>query len=149
MGEAVRPPRSGNLGAWPEKPRTGRLVALVVLSVAATLILALMAREPAPPGNEALEPPPEALGRWTTGDARYADRSITVSRTSVSLGLGPGVPPDEGSITAVRCWREGPDLVVHLEYTNVEGEQLVELILTGADRMHLRNPSEVVWSRRR
>ncbi|GMV08066.1 MAG: hypothetical protein AMXMBFR53_43410 [Gemmatimonadota bacterium] len=149
MGEAVRPARAGAVGEWPQKSPKGRLWALALLGLATTVILAVMAREPAPPGEEAAEPPAEVLGRWTTGDPRYADRHISVSRDAVSVGLGPGIPSDEGSITAVRTWKEGSSQVVRLEYSTVEGEQLMELILHGPDRMHLRNPVEVVWNRSR
>lgn len=149
MGEAVRPHRSGELGSWPKKSHKGRIWALVALSAAVALVLAVLGKEPPPPGNEIVEPPAAAIGRWTTTDARYADRYLTVTRTSVSLGLGQGVPADEGGITAVRTWMEGPVQVVYLQYATVDGDQVLEMLLSGPNRMQLRNPLEVVWTRSR
>jgi hypothetical protein len=34
--------------------------------------------------------PPELLGRWTTDDLRYADRSLEISAERISFGVGPG-----------------------------------------------------------
>lgn len=150
MGRAVRPPRHGDLGKWPEKKKgKGRVVALVILGGLVTAVLAVMAREPAPPGTPTEAFPEVLVGRWVTADARYSDRHITISPGTVSVGLGGGVPPDEGSITSVRTWKEGQDEVYRLGYSTVDGDQVVEIILMGPDRMRLRNPSEVVWSRAR
>lgn len=149
MGEAVRPPRSGGQGSRPEKSRAGRAWALVFVGVVATLILAILAREPAPRGEEVAEPPAEVIGRWTTGDSRYSGRALVVTRTSVALELGAGVPTDEGILRSVRTWREGGSSVVRLEYSTVEGDQTVEMILIDRDRMELRNPPGVLWTRSR
>jgi len=112
------------------------------------LVLVVLGREPAPPGDQRVEPPPPALGRWTTSDERYADRAFVVEPSTVTLELGPGVPDDAGPISAVYVWEEGANTVVRLEYTTVDGEQEVEMILEPPDHMRLRNPPEVLWTRR-
>ncbi|MDP2955639.1 MAG: hypothetical protein Q8N53_04400 [Longimicrobiales bacterium] len=142
----VRPPR---WGSRPQKSQAGRAWALVFAGVIATVILAILAREPTPLGEEVAEPPAEAIGRWTTGDPRYAGRALVVTRTSVTLELGAHVPRDEGILRAVRTWREGGSSVVRLEYSTVDGDQTVEMILIYPGRMELRNPSGVVWTRSR
>lgn len=149
MGEAVRPQGTGNLGSWPRKTQKGRVWALLGGSALIAIILMVLGKEPPPPGDLADAPPSVAIGRWTTTDPRYADRSFTVTESSVSLGLGAGVPADEGGITAVRTWMEGSVQVVRLEYSTVGGDQVLEMLLSGQDRMQLRNPSEVVWTRGR
>ena len=118
-------------------------------SALVALILMILGQEPPPPGDRVAGPPSAAIGRWTTTDPRYADRAFTVTASTVSLGLGAGVPADEGGITAVRTWVEGSVQVVRLEYSTVGGDHVLEMLLSGPDRMQLRNPSEVVWTRGR
>jgi hypothetical protein len=36
------------------------------------------------------EVPPELIGRWTTNDPRYADRTLEISAERVVFGVGPG-----------------------------------------------------------
>jgi len=42
---------------------------------------------------------------------------------------------------------EGQSPVVYIEYDAGEGPVVMEVILDGPDRMHLRNPSDVTWTR--
>ena len=80
MGEAVRPSRSGGQGSRPEKSHAGRAWALVFVGVVATLILAILAREPAPRGVEVAEPPGESTSRTTArtrGLSPTSRRSLT------------------------------------------------------------------------
>ena len=112
-------------------------------------VVLVFSREPAPPGQALATPPAEAVGRWTTGDPRYAGRVLVVESKSVRLELGRGVPPEEATISAVRTWMEEGTAVVRLEYTTVEGPQSLEMLLEGSNRMRLRNPSDLVWTRSR
>jgi hypothetical protein len=34
--------------------------------------------------------PPELIGRWTTDDSRYADRSLEITADRIIFGVGPG-----------------------------------------------------------
>lgn len=117
--------------------------------VAAIGAVLLLSGQPEPPGELIAEPPPEAVGRWTTGDPLYADRALVVGPATVRLELGAGVPPDEGTLSAVRSWTEQGTPVVRLEYTTVDGPQSLEMLLEGSNRMRLRNPSYLVWTRGR
>jgi len=110
-------------------------------------VVLIFSREPAPPGQALATPPAEAVGRWTTADPRYAGRVLTVGIKTVSLEFGRGVPSDEGFLSAVRTWREEGTAVVRLEYTTVEGPQSLEMLLEGSNRMRLRNPPDLVWTR--
>lgn len=147
MGEVVRPKREGDLGSWPPRSKAPQRWAFLLGAGALIVLLFVLTRGPTPPGEEVRVVPMEARGRWTTGDARYAGRSLDVDSARIVLELGSGVPPDEGYIASTRIWREGSNTVVRLEYTTVDGPQVLEMLLEAPDRMRLRNPPEVVWTR--
>jgi len=132
---------------YPTKPPPLMRWRILLGGLAVIGVVLIVSRKPAPPGLAVATPPAEAVGRWTTADPRYADRVLVVGIKTVSLGLGRGVPSDEGFISAVRTWREEGTEVVRLEYTTVEGPQSLEMLLEGSNRMRLRNPSDLVWTR--
>ncbi|HSG50436.1 MAG TPA: hypothetical protein VLA43_21590 [Longimicrobiales bacterium] len=109
-------------------------------------LLATMLRE-APPGVTVAEPPPGAVGRWVSADPRYRDRGLRVGARDVALELGPDQPLLRGDIVLVSVREEDHLPVVYIEYDTGEGPMVLEMILDGNDRMHLRNPSDVVWTR--
>lgn len=137
--------RNRGKAAGPSPARQRWLLVLGGLALAVAIVL--VGREPAPPGVEVTVPPAEAMGRWTTRSPDYAGRALVVQEYMVVLELGERVPDDEGFIDAVRTWEEEGNTVVRLEYTTVDGPQELEMILEGPDRMRLRNPPEVVWTR--
>jgi hypothetical protein len=142
-------PGQGKTDLWPAKPPPRIRWSIPFGGVALIGAVLLFSGQPEPPGDLIAEPPPEAIGRWTTGDAQYADRVLVVGPATVRLELGTGVPPDEGTISAVRSWTEQGTVVVRLEYTTVDGPQSLEMLLEGSNRMRLRNPSYLVWARGR
>lgn len=147
MGRVIRPESSSSLGPWPPTSRTPQRWALVGMGVVAALLLMILGRPPAPPGDALEGPPAAAVGRWTTEARRYAGRALVVTPTTVRLEMGGAGPPAEGFISEVRTWPEGSNTVVRLEYRTVDGVQILEMLLGAPDRMRLRNPPEVVWTR--
>ncbi len=147
MGRAIRPESSAHLGPWPPKSRALQRWALIGVGVVAALVLMVLGRPPAPPGDSVAGPPAEAVGRWTTRAPRYAGRALVVGPSEVQLEMGDAGPPVQGFISEVRTWQEGSNTVVRLEYRTVDGAQILEMILQAPDRMRLRNPPEVVWTR--
>lgn len=111
------------------------------------LVFGIRDSGPVPRGEVLTEPPPEVVGTWTTGDARFAGRAFTVSESEVIFGTGGDGPPTRGPITRVSSWAERGTTVVRIEYETPDGEQSVEIFLAGPDRLRLRNPPEVVWTR--
>lgn len=147
MGKVVRPKRDTDMGSWPPRSKAPQRWIFLLGAGAVAVVLLVLARGPTPPGDEVRVVPTEARGRWTTGDERYADRYLEIDTARVAVGLGPEVPRDEGFIASARTWSEGSNTVVRLEYTTVDGPQVLELVLEAPDRMRLRNPPEVVWTR--
>jgi hypothetical protein len=134
---------------YPTKPPPLLRWRIVLGGLAVIGVVLIFSSEPAPPGLPLETPPAGAVGRWTTGDPRYQDRVLVVGSKTVRLELGRGVPPSEGTLSAVRAWMEGGTEVVRLEYTTVEGPQSLEMLLESPQRMRLRNPSDLVWTRSR
>lgn len=132
--------------APPPRKGTFWIVPLVGLGCVLVFVLATSLRE-APPGTVLAAPPPEAVGRWVSTDPRYVDRGLRVGATDVTLELGPDQPVLRGDIIVVSIREEGGLPVVYIEYDAGEGAMVLEMILDGDDRMHLRNPSDVVWTR--
>lgn len=122
------------------------VVAFAGVGCVLILVLAMTLRKRVP-GRPLEEPPPEAVGHWTTVDPRYADRGLRVGPHEVVLEVGPGVQPLRGRILAVSTWQEDPFTVIHIEYDAGEGAMSLDMMLVGPNRMRLRNPSDVIWTR--
>ena len=149
MDKSAPPPVYRPADLWPAKSRRFVRWWIPLSGLAVIGVVLIFSRQPAPPGQALATPPAEAVGRWTTADPRYADRVLVVEPKTVRLELGRGVPPEEATISAVRTWMEQGTAVVRLEYTTVEGPQSLEMLLEGSNRMRLRNPSDLVWTRSR
>lgn len=140
--------------SWRSPRRPGResrtrgfwVVPSVGIGCILIFVLATMLREPVP-GTVLTEPPPDIVGRWVTSDPRYADRGLWIGAREIVLGVGPAEPVVRGEILLVSVREENQLPVVYLEYDAGEGPVVMEMILEGNDRMHLRNPSEVTWTR--
>ena len=129
-------------------PRKASFWILTVLGIAGILgiIMFNMLREPIP-GTTVVEAPPEVVGRWITSDPRYEDRGLRIRSHDIVLEVGPDQPPLRGTILLLSTRQEGESTVIYIEYDAGEGPMVLEIILDGPDRMHLRNPEEVTWTR--
>lgn len=146
VGEEIRPDRVQQPG--PESPRKGTfwIVPLVGVGCILVLILATMLRDPIP-GTILTESPPEVVGRWVTSDSQYVDRGLRIGAHDIVMDVGPDRPPLHGDILMVSVREEDQKSVVYFEYDTGEGPMVMEMILDGNDRMHLRNPPGVTWTR--
>jgi hypothetical protein len=93
-------------------------------------------------------PPPVVLGSWTSSDARYVGREIRISAQEVVIGRGDEGPPSRGTLTSIWSWEESGSQVILLQYLTEDGEEELEIVLDSRSRMHLRNPADVIWTRR-
>jgi hypothetical protein len=148
MNRPTHPSASGP--RWfPDPPREERhlwIVPLIAVAAVLAYLLVMNLRTPLP-GTSLTEPPPEALGRWTTKDPRYAQRALVVSTDSVTLDVGPGQAPRRGIIRSVRRWKEGIQVVLRIEYDAGDGVEALEMLWQGPDSMRLRHPPEILWTR--
>ena len=129
----------------PKKGGSWLLPSLVAVLVAVALFWP--ERQEQSPGDSLDMPPATLIGYWSTDDARYADRFLRVAPSSVELGLGAEGGAVYGLIKGVTTWTEDGFEVVRVEYSTSEGDDLLQFIVHGVNRMRLRNPPEVVWTR--
>ena len=99
-----------------------------------------------PGGSELDFPPDELLGTWTTDEARYADRSITVTPQEVRLGLGADGQTIH-RISSIRLEVANIHREYTISYSGAEGDEVLELFVYDDESLRLRNPSEVRWTR--
>lgn len=90
---AIRLARSRRLERREEQRRRRRIRGRFYAFVTFFAVFAVAPRffpEPVGPQSERLaEPPPELVGRWTTVDPAYADRSLEIGADVVALDMGP------------------------------------------------------------
>jgi hypothetical protein len=91
--------------------------------------------------------PPELIGRWTTDDPRYADRSLSIGTEQISFGVDAGIhvayrtqgierEPDAEARTLYRLYYDAPG----------EPERELRLRLFAPSRLRIDNHSEL-WTR--
>ena len=132
----------------PPPVSAGRFLSIPLIGLAfVTMALLILNLRETAPGKAIEAMPPDVLGQWTTTDARYADRGLTVTSDSVIFNVGPGVPPRRGGLVSLRGWQEGLVNVVRIEYDAGEGPETMQLLMVGPNSMRLRNPREVLWTR--
>ena len=127
------------------EPGVGTL--LLVAAVSMLIVSVSLLYERPRPGELLESVPGEVLGRWVTADPRYADRELLVGADSLSLGLGGEGAPVRGGVVEIRTWAESGAVVYSVLYTVGEDEYVLDLHMESPDRMHLANPSEVIWMR--
>ena len=104
--------------------------------------------EPVGPQSARLaEPPPEIVGRWTTGDPAYADRSLEIGTDVVALDMGPGLREWYPILSTYR-WEELGNTAYLITYETIGGDELeVQVHLFPDSTLRLRNPSHMVWTK--
>lgn len=132
---------------YEEKKKGAPWVLPALIAVLVAVVLFWPERERPLPGDALDMPPADLIGYWSTDDARYADRFLRISPSSVELGFGEEGGTMYGLIQSVNTWTEDGFEVVRLEYSTSEGDDALEITLHGMNRMRLRNPPEVVWTR--
>ncbi|MGH7289270.1 MAG: hypothetical protein ACREI8_14760 [Myxococcota bacterium] len=91
--------------------------------------------------------PAALIGRWTTDDPRYADRSLEIDLEQIRFGVGPGLQlgyrvrgvesqTDPSAGTLYQLFYDAPG----------EPERTLQLRLPAPDRLRLENHSEL-WTR--
>jgi hypothetical protein len=91
--------------------------------------------------------PTELIGRWTTDDPRYADRSLEISAERLAFGVGPatrltyrvrGIERDEDPTTGTlyRVYYDAPG----------EPERALQVRLPTPGRLRIENHGEL-WTR--
>lgn len=134
----------------PEPPRSRRVWLVPAIGVACIAVGFLTLHSgPNRPGTEVKEMPRELVGRWTTADARYRGRALSLTRDSVILETGPGQASRRGRILSMRTWREGLVPVLRIEYDAGDGRETMDLLLVAPDSLRLRNPRDVLWTKER
>jgi hypothetical protein len=89
--------------------------------------------------------PTELLGRWTTDDPRYADRSLEITLERLAFGVGPatrltyrvqGIEEDAATGTLYRLYYDAPG----------EPERTLQVRLPTPGRLRIENHDEL-WTR--
>lgn len=116
------------------------------LGIAAVTFLSVRALTQADAGALS-EPPSEIVGRWMTEDPRYAHRAFVIDDEAFHLEVG------EDSILSYRLAAvrrfDMPDFHRYvLTYHTREGEAEQEFRLFPDGDLRLKNPPDVVWTRR-
>jgi len=92
--------------------------------------------------------PEELIGDWTTTDAAYQDRFLTIYSGTVSFGTGDGTV-STGFIQKVEqtSSRTG-EVIYSLFYKGDDGEQQISLALEPATGLlRLKNQPKIVWKK--
>ena len=153
MGRAIRPGGESHINYSkpdPSRRPPSRLVSSLVGAAAASaafLMFRLGAEPPAP--RQVLDVlPPAAVGTWETTDDRYGGRVIFVMEDQVLLDRGAENQPGGGSLVEARQWIEGETTVLRVEFRGPDGPELMEMLFETEGEMRLRNPEDVVWTRK-
>jgi len=119
---------------------------LFVAAVASVAALTLFRLDLGGNASNVDEMPDELIGTWVTDEPRYADRAVSITATSVRLGLGGGATADHPIVTVNR--EVGPvHRLYRIEYEGDAGPEVMELFVYDDATMTFRNPSEVRWHR--
>ena len=132
----------------PEKKSHGAQLAGVAVVLAASMILMQGILNGPNPGEPLDAAPPDMVGDWRTADPRYADRGFRLTENDIVILRGPDDPPGGGHIESIRTWKEYANDIVRVAYTTEGGEDVIDFVLHPDGTLRLRNPSDVVWSRR-
>lgn len=129
-------------------PLLGQRGYRVLAGLVAGLVVFFVVRAVMSPGVNILdETPSEIVGRWMTDDSRYADRAFHIEEETFHLEVG------EDSILSYRVARiqrfpSGDFDRYLLSYHTREGEARQEFRLFPDGVLRLKNPPDVVWTRR-
>ena len=91
--------------------------------------------------------PESVVGTWIAQDPRYADRTIQIDPELVVIRPGREEQASVGIVTDFRSWREGGQEVVRVDYRTDDGPFSIE-VMPEKRGIRLRNPAEVLWTRR-
>lgn len=108
----------------------------------------LLPRSEAIPGDEIPEAPIELQGTWVTDVEAYQGRYMIIGAKELDLAFGAEAPEAFYPILSIHT-QEGTDYTIYvLEYSDAEGQQLLEVHLSRNGDLRLRNPNDVVWRKR-
>ena len=119
----------------------------VLLAVLVAVFVFWPDREEPAPGYGLDSTPASLVGYWSTDDPRYEGRFLRLNPESLESGVGEEGEPIFGLIRSVSTWTEEGFEVVRLEYSIPGGTDALEIFIHGVNRLRLRNPPEVVWTR--
>ena len=146
--QGIPPEISGTARLRPKRHRRRFDVLRGPATGAAAIVGFLLVRAVLTPDPDLLDvPPPEILGTWVTDDPRYADRAFVIREDEFHLQVATG----EVLVSSVNTIRR----VAHAEYDAYEityftpqGESTHEVHIYPDGIVRLKNPSDVVWTRR-
>lgn len=96
------------------------------------------------------EVPSTLIGRWTTTDARYADRAFEITPETFYLGQGDGLFVSYEILRIRLILRKHRDPIHSVEYRDESGEETsFQFLVSDEDGGTIRfnNQSEMVWRR--
>lgn len=93
------------------------------------------------------ETPADIKGRWTTDDARYGDRAFLIEDDMLHIEVGSDSVLSYRTVHLQRFPEADFDRYV-LTYHTREGEATQEFRRLPDGTLRLKNPPDVVWSRR-
>jgi hypothetical protein len=122
-----------------ESNKTRRLIFVAVVAVVALLAMHWRLQR--------LNVPAELVGTWRTGNAQYADRSLEISRHSITFATGPGTE-STGFIDDIQVLRDHDGDLYTISYSADGEHQQVSFYysdVNGKKSIHLKNQRDVVW----
>jgi hypothetical protein len=134
--------KSGSTKAPSSKTSRREIGLLVGLTVLLAVVLA-------PRVGSGTGVPVELYGRWTTDDARYADRALVITDSTVAFYLGP----DPISVHRIRRTHTEPGASGSIRYDveyETEGEsQSLSLVYepSPAEIIRFKNQFEMEWTK--
>jgi len=123
-------------------------IATVAVMVAAGLVSFQATRLVLAPDGDLIEdPPPSILGTWTTDDPRYAGRAFVIQLDRFQVRTGPD-QVQVSPISEIRRTATPEFDAYRIVYSTSEGEMVHDMRLYPDGVARLRNPADVVWTRR-
>ncbi len=98
-------------------------------------------------GTPSEDLPAEVLGRWTTTEARYADRFLEIGRATVRFGTG-GAESETYPISHVAIETDARGRLIRITYLVEEDEMQLSFHYDAGDStIRLQNQSSFRWSK--
>ncbi len=90
--------------------------------------------------------PAEIIGKWTTTEARYADRYVEITSTQITFGTG-GTGRTRNAVKGVRQTPDSRGTRFSIEYEGAVGEIESFAFILDGDSLRLANQPGFAWSR--
>ena len=91
--------------------------------------------------------PPSLIGTWVTDSERYADRAFVIGQDDLELHMGDGIVSYH-AILSVQEVEAADHWAYTINYRSPNGAAVLEFFLHADGIIRLKNPNEVVWTRK-